>query len=266
MRDFIHKDRCQAFTGAQDNAWSGVGKTEVTSLGGRLEASSRLCAVQPSLTDEGILCSENWVTMPQSEWVQRTVLEAIALSSQQQITGLKGEKWFFSETLNGCKLQARRLPKQLADAKQKSDDDDWCTKTWEFPRHGSVKTWSDRTQAAKDECRDHIKNAAENKTSELIVCPPDYPAIDGATNCRTLYQVTIRSNKSIDEACGKEFMHFGATEANKTRVVFLVPSSTSPHFRISFKTGCKKVSLELAEFWVVGINAAQEAQGKRVNA
>uniref|UniRef100_A0A7S4DTA2 Uncharacterized protein n=1 Tax=Lotharella globosa TaxID=91324 RepID=A0A7S4DTA2_9EUKA len=114
--------------------------------------------------------------------------------------------------------------------------------------------------------RPHKKMQLRTRHRNLIVCPPEYPAIDGATNCRTLYQVTIRSNKSIDEACGKEFMHFGATEANKTRVVFLVPSSTSPHFRISFKTGCKKVSLELAEFWVVGINAAQEAQGKRVNA
>jgi len=268
IRDFIHKDRYKAFERAQDNAWSGVGKTEVISLDDRLEASSRLCAVQPFLTDEGILYSENYVIMPQSEWVQRNVLEAIALSSQQQITGLKGEKWFFSEILNGCKLQARRLPKQLA--KQKSDDDDWCTKTWEFPRHGSVKTWSDRTQAAKDECRDHIKNTAENKTSELIVCPPDYPAIDGATNCRTLYQVTIRSNKSIDDAYVKEFMHFGATEAKKARVVFLVPSSMSSHFRISFKTGCKKVALELAEFWVVGINVpdvirkAQRERAKKV--
>mmetsp|Transcript_14663 Transcript_14663/g.20520 ORF Transcript_14663/g.20520 Transcript_14663/m.20520 type:complete len:122 (+) Transcript_14663:156-521(+) len=116
-----------------------------------------------------------------------------------------------------------------------------------------------------DRCREHIAKTPEDETSELIICPTNYPAIDGATNCRTLYQVTISSRKFVDQAYVDELKCFGAKEGEKAAVFFLVPKSISEHFGISFARGLKTVALKLAKFWVVGVDVVgmiKDAQTK----
>jgi len=117
-----------------------------------------------------------------------------------------------------------------------------------------------------DRCREHIKKTAEDQKADLTVCPTNYPAIDGATNCRTLYQVTISSKKSVGQAYVNELQFFGASEAKKARVFFLVPDSIAGSFSISFAGDLKEAALDLAEFWVVGINLIEmiaDAQKKK---
>jgi len=265
LRDFIWKDRYEHFKACQDNAWAGVQTGEYVHLGD-LKVSSRIYSVQPSPTDETLLYSEKYVIVPQSEWVKSKIFQVYAAKHFKNFTGLDGEKWFFAKIYKGCKLLARRLPKNLADAKKKKKNDDRENKMHEFPAHSTLKTFSDGVEGQIDKCRKHIKQVAEDQKAELTVCPTNYPAIDGATNCRTLYQVTISSKKSVGKAYVDELKFFGASKSKKARVFFLVPQSRAEYFSISFAKDFKKIALELAEFWVVGIDLikmVEDAQKKK---
>uniref|UniRef100_A0A7S2U5S8 Uncharacterized protein n=1 Tax=Lotharella oceanica TaxID=641309 RepID=A0A7S2U5S8_9EUKA len=265
LREFIREDKYELFKGYQDNAWAGIAAKEHIHFGD-LKVSSRIFSVQPSPTDETLLYSEKYVIVPQSEWVKSKIFQVYAEKHFKNFTGLDGEKWFFAKIYKGCKLLARRLPKNLADAEKKKKNDDWENKIHEFPAHSTLKTFSDGVENQRDRCQEYIKKTAEDQKAELVVCPTNYPAIDGATNCRTLYQVTISSKKSVGKAYVDELISFGASKAEKARVFFLVPQSIAESFSISFSTGFKEEALKLAEFWVVGINLIQmieEAQKKK---
>eukprot|EP00466_Bigelowiella_natans_P021096 jgi/Bigna1/144297/aug1.86_g19005 len=238
LRDFISEERYKLFEGDQDEAWAGTKKMEHIHFGD-LKVSSRIFSVQPSTTDE-TLYSEKYVIVPQSEWIKSKIFQLYAEKNLKSFTGLDGEKWLFAKIYKGCKLLARRLPKKLADAEKK--------------------------KRMIDKCRAHIKKIAEDQKAELVVCPTNYPAIDGATNCRTLYQVTISSKKSVGKAYVDELISFGASKAEKARVFFLVPEKIVESFSISFAKDSKDDALKLAEFWVVGINLIEmieDAQKKK---
>mmetsp|Transcript_12008 Transcript_12008/g.24117 ORF Transcript_12008/g.24117 Transcript_12008/m.24117 type:complete len:386 (+) Transcript_12008:644-1801(+) len=185
LRDFIWKDRYEHFKACQYNAWAGVQTGEYVHLGD-LKVSSRIFSDQPSPTDETLLYSEKYVIVAQREWVKSKIFQVYAAKHFKNFTGLDGEKWFFAKTYKGCKLLARRLPKNLADAKKKKKNDDRENKVHEFPADSTLKTFSDGVEGQIDKCRKHIKQVAEDQKAELTVCPTNYPAIDGATNCRTL--------------------------------------------------------------------------------
>mmetsp|Transcript_1343 Transcript_1343/g.2317 ORF Transcript_1343/g.2317 Transcript_1343/m.2317 type:complete len:413 (+) Transcript_1343:525-1763(+) len=265
LRDFIWKDRYEHFKACQYNAWAGVQTGEYVHLGD-LKVSSRIYSVQPSSTDETLLYSEKYVIVAQREWVKSKIFQVYAAKHFKNFTGLDGEKWFFAKTYKGCKLLARRLPKNLADAKKKKKNDDREIKMHEFPAHSTLRTFSDGVERQIDTCRKHIKQVAEDQKAELTVCPTNYPAIDGATNCQTLYQVTISSKKSVGKAYVDELKFFGASKSKKARVFFLVPQKRAEYFSISFAKDFKKIALELAEFWVVGIDLikmVEDAQKKK---
>jgi len=264
LREFIREDKYELFKGYQDNAWAGIAAEHIHF--GDLKVSSRIFSVQPSTTDETLLYSEKYVIVPQSEWIKSKIFQLYAEKNLQNFTGLDGEKWFFAKIYKGCKLPARRLPKKLADAEKKKENDDWKDKIHEFPAHSTLKTFSNGVKGQIDKCRAHIKKIAEDQKAELVVCPTNYPAIDGATNCRTLYQVTISSKKSVGKAYVDELISFGASKAEKARVFFLVPKKIVESFSISFAKDSKDDALKLAEFWVVGINLIEmieDAQKKK---
>jgi len=253
LRDFISDERYKLFEGYQNDAWAGMGRTDYIYFGD-LKVSSRIFSVQPSTTDETLLYSEKYVIVPQSEWIKSKIFQLYAEKNLKNFTGLDGEKWFFAKIYKGCKLPARRLPKKLADAEKRKGNGDWEDKIHEFPAHSTLKTFSNGVKGQIDKCRAHIKKIAEDQKAELVVCPTNYPAIDGATNCRTLYQVTISSKKSVGKAYVDELISFGASKAEKARVFFLVPQKIVESFSISFAKDSKDDALKLAEFWVVGIN------------
>mmetsp|Transcript_23638 Transcript_23638/g.39983 ORF Transcript_23638/g.39983 Transcript_23638/m.39983 type:complete len:537 (-) Transcript_23638:154-1764(-) len=265
LREFIREDKYELFKGYQDNAWAGIAAKEHIHFGD-LKVSSRIFSVQPSTTDETLLYSEKYAIVPQSEWIKSKIFQLYAEKNLENFTGLDGEKWFFAKIYKGCKLPARRLPKKLADAEKKKENGDWKDKIHEFPAHSTLKTFSNGVKGQIDKCRAHIKKIAEDQKAELVVCPTNYPAIDGATNCRTLYQVTISSKKSVGKAYVDELISFGASEAEKARVFFLVPKKIVESFSISFAKDSKDDALKLAEFWVVGINLIEmieDAQKKK---
>merc|ERR1712178_220595 len=96
------------------------------------------------------LYSEKKVILPQSEWVKSKIFQVYAEKHFKNFTGLDGEKWFFAKIYKGCKLFARRLPKQLADAEKKKKNGDWEDKIHEFPAHSTLKTFSDSVEGQID--------------------------------------------------------------------------------------------------------------------
>eukprot|EP00466_Bigelowiella_natans_P015563 jgi/Bigna1/67545/fgenesh1_pg.4_\ len=239
----VRRRRLFVPTLAIEESKAGIKRTDYIHFGD-LKLSSRIFSVQPSTTEETLLYKKNL----------------------KNFTGLDGEKWFFAKIYKGCKLLARRLPKKLADAEKRKGNGDWEDKIHEFPAHSTLKTFSNGVKGQIDKCRAHIKKIAEDQKAELVVCPTNYPAIDGATNCRTLYQVTISSKKSVGKAYVDELISFGASKAEKARVFFLVPEKIVESFSISFAKDSKDDALKLAEFWVVGINLIEmieDAQKKK---
>jgi len=166
LRGLITEERYRKFTGDQENAWNGSKSTEVILIG-TLEVSSKLFAVEASCADKNTLYSERWVVVPQSEWVKMKVYEVYAGKKFKVFTGLDG---------------------------------DWENKYYKFPSHETIKTYANGVKHQIDRCREQIKGTDEGQNSELIICPANYPAIDGATNRRTLYQTTINIKREITPA------------------------------------------------------------------
>mmetsp|Transcript_12008 Transcript_12008/g.24121 ORF Transcript_12008/g.24121 Transcript_12008/m.24121 type:complete len:94 (+) Transcript_12008:1767-2048(+) len=83
---------------------------------------------------------------------------------------------------------------------------------------------------------------------------------------QTVGHCVISSKKSVGKAYVDELNFFGASKSKKARVFFLVPQSIAKYFSISFAKDFKKIALELAEFWVVGIDLIEmieDAQKKQ---
>mmetsp|Transcript_32814 Transcript_32814/g.79861 ORF Transcript_32814/g.79861 Transcript_32814/m.79861 type:complete len:290 (+) Transcript_32814:1148-2017(+) len=264
IRHLIRDNGYTRFISDQYYAWAGIQPRELIQLFG-MTVSSCVYVVQPSPTNETLLYSEKYVIVPQSEWIKSQVFQVHMKHISRNFSGLDSEKWFFALIFKGCKLHARRLPKRMALDEQGGTNDEWEEKEHVFPAHKTLKTFSDGVKDQINGCREYIKKTAGDHESELTVCPTDYPAIDGATNCQTLYQVTISSKKSVGKKYVEELKHFGASEAKKAQVFFLVPKRIHEYFSISFAREFKTTALKLAEFWVVGIDVMQLVEEARSN-
>jgi len=245
------------FLQKQNDDWNRVRESSSTITIGSLTAPSKIFAIEPQLSDCSELYGTNFIILPHSTWILNEMLQRSYKKVCRQFTGMQAEKWFLAELTKNCTLEATRLPK-LSESEAKLRG--WKTKEKMKFGHKSVKSWQEGTTTDLDECRNLISSRGRDDMTELIVCPPNFPAFDGASNNRLLYQVTLSESKEINQNYLDEIKLMNATSADKVRVVFVVPKRTLGKFSIYFKGGrnnadaVKTPILELAEFWVVGID------------
>jgi len=259
LRPLVAEHRYEKFKREQDDAWKKIATSNAEMIHiGHQKVSSKIFALEALLKegkspDETVLFSTEKIIVPQSAWVISKIYEKHHQRVVTEMKGLEAEKWFFMELCRGCKLECRPLPKNIAKSKGLKG------KKHTFEPKSQLKTYLSGGGNNNDQFREDVKKS-ESKDA-FFVCPKGFPAIDGASSRRELFQATIAGDKRVKQATIDLLKEFGATKDNKADLYFIVPSMGCENFSISFQGGVNgrvgKVALEIANFWVAGIDVIE---------
>jgi len=258
LRPVVSEARYKKFEERQEDAWRRTSKENPAEMIhiGDLRVSSKIFALEAVLEEgdgEAELFSEKKVVVPQSAWVLSKLYENHHQSVITDLKGLEAEKWFFMELHEGCELKGRPLPKNVAKGMGLQE------RKHTFSKKNKMITYSSGTKANQEKFK---KDVSESKNGDaFFICPKGFPAIDGASDKRKLFQATIAGSKTVKKATITLLRHFGASKECKADVYYVVPHRFYETFSISFQGGVDgavgKAALDMANFWVVGIDVVK---------
>mmetsp|Transcript_34097 Transcript_34097/g.47485 ORF Transcript_34097/g.47485 Transcript_34097/m.47485 type:complete len:497 (+) Transcript_34097:233-1723(+) len=247
LRPVVSEPRYKKFEERQEDAWRYIGD---------LRVSGKIFALEAVLEEgdgEAELFSEKKVVVPQSAWVLSKLYENHQQNVITDLKGLEAEKWFFMELYQGCELKGRPLPKNVARGLGLQE------RKHKFSPKNKLITYSSGIKPNQEKFK---KDVLESKNRDaFFICPKGFPAIDGASDKRKLFQATIAGSKIVKKATITLLRHFGASKECKADMYFVVPHRIYETFSISFQGGVDgevgKAALDMANFWVVGIDVVK---------
>eukprot|EP00466_Bigelowiella_natans_P005371 jgi/Bigna1/88681/estExt_fgenesh1_pg.C_360072 len=144
--------------------------------------SSVFC-IRPILED-GSHTSSDFVLDFLSPYVESRVVGALAGEQSKQsesMSGLEAERRWFHLIKNGGNFEGRHVGSHLPEELKGK------TTTVSFSRHKRVIHHRENSKEEKNKCLEEIRELKDSST--LVICPPNYTNIDGASSAEVLHQM-----------------------------------------------------------------------------
>eukprot|EP00466_Bigelowiella_natans_P012660 jgi/Bigna1/128375/aug1.6_g3083 len=144
--------------------------------------SSVFC-IRPILKD-GSHTSSDFVLDFLSPYVESRVVGALAEEQSKQsesMSGLEAERRWFHLIKNGGNFEGRHVGSHLPEELKGK------TITVSFSRHKRVIHHRENSKEEKNKCLEEIRELKDSST--LVICPPNYTNIDGASSAEVLHQM-----------------------------------------------------------------------------
>eukprot|EP00466_Bigelowiella_natans_P017091 jgi/Bigna1/84616/fgenesh1_pg.175_\ len=187
LRHIVDEQKFKKFQGSQDHMvrkFQGKIGENVEMIQPRdVALPSSVFCIRPILED-GSHTSSDFVLDFLSPYVESRVVGALAEEQSKQsesMSGLEAERRWFHLIKNGGNFEGRHVGSHLPEELKGK------TTTVSFSQRKRVIHHRENSKEEKNKCLEEIRELKDSST--LVICPPNYTNIDGASSAEVLHQM-----------------------------------------------------------------------------